>query len=148
MTTTKKIIAAAVLLGLVLFLIPMGIRYDKGVPGGGTEAVLRKIASDNSRTTLSQIEYVGVRGMEDMKEATVNYGGRELHIAVVSGLANARKVLKAIKSGEMHYDLVEVMEMKRSVLRQCGIQMEQPKPLQQISAFFHLQRVHRPSSSR
>ena len=91
-----------------------------GVTGGVTEAVLRKIASDNSRTTLSQIEYVGVRGMEDMKEATVNYGGRELHIAVVSGLANARKVLKAIKSGEMHYDLVEVMACRGGCISGAG----------------------------
>ena len=91
-----------------------------GVTGGVTEAVLRKIASDNSRTTLSQIEYVGVRGMEDMKEATVNYGGRDLHIAVVSGLANARKVLKAIKSGEMHYDLVEVMACRGGCISGAG----------------------------
>ena len=39
MSNMKKIIAAAVLLGLVLFLIPMGIRYDKGVPGGGTRSI-------------------------------------------------------------------------------------------------------------
>ena len=35
MSNTKKIIAAAVLVGLVLFLIPMGIRHDRGVTGGG-----------------------------------------------------------------------------------------------------------------
>ncbi len=35
MSNSKKIIAAAVLLGLVLFLIPMGIRHDGGFSGGG-----------------------------------------------------------------------------------------------------------------
>ena len=39
MSNTKKIIAAAVLLGLVLFLIPMGIRFDKGLPEGDTRSV-------------------------------------------------------------------------------------------------------------
>ena len=80
-----------------------------GVTGGVTEAVLRKIAADNSRTTLAQISYTGVRGMDAVKEATVPYGGRELKIAVVSGLGNASRLLEKIKSGEAQYDLVEVM---------------------------------------
>ena len=80
-----------------------------GVTGGVTEAVLRKIANDNSRTTLNQISYTGVRGMEDVKEAHITYEGKELNIAVVSGLANADKVLEQMEKGEKHYDLVEVM---------------------------------------
>jgi len=80
-----------------------------GVTGGVTEAVLRKIAADNSRTTLAQISYTGVRGMDAVKEATVPYGGRELKIAVVSGLGNASRLLEKIKSGQAQYDLVEVM---------------------------------------
>ncbi|MCQ2504532.1 MAG: [FeFe] hydrogenase, group A [Saccharofermentans sp.] len=80
-----------------------------GVTGGVTEAVLRKISSDNSRTTMNALAYVGVRGMEGVKEATVMHGDREVKIAVCSGLANAEKLLNKIKSGEAHYDLVEVM---------------------------------------
>ena len=80
-----------------------------GVTGGVTEAVLRKIAADNSRTTLAQISYTGVRGMDAVKEAAVPYGGRELKIAVVSGLGNASRLMEKIRSGEAHYDLVEVM---------------------------------------
>ena len=80
-----------------------------GVTGGVTEAVLRKIASDNTRGTLQAISFLGVRGLKDVKEATVNYGGNDYHIAVVSGLANADRLMEQIKSGEKHYDLVEVM---------------------------------------
>ncbi|MBQ8953363.1 MAG: (2Fe-2S)-binding protein [Clostridia bacterium] len=80
-----------------------------GVTGGVTEAVLRKIAADNSRTTLAQIGYTGVRGMEAVKEAEIPFEGKELKIAVVSGLGNAEAVLEKIASGETHYDLVEVM---------------------------------------
>lgn len=80
-----------------------------GVTGGVTEAVLRKISTDNSRTTLEGISYSGVRGMDGVKEATVMHGEREVHIAVVSGLANASRLLEKIKSGEANYDLVEVM---------------------------------------
>ncbi len=80
-----------------------------GVTGGVTEAVLRKIAADNSRTTLAQISYIGVRGMKSVKEAAIPYEGRELKIAVVSGLGNASKLLEKIQSREAEYDLVEVM---------------------------------------
>jgi len=80
-----------------------------GVSGGVTEAVLRKIAADNSRTTLAQISYTGVRGMDSVKEASIPYEGRELKIAVVSGLSNAAKLMDKLSAGEAHYDLVEVM---------------------------------------
>ena len=80
-----------------------------GVTGGVTEAVLRKISTDNSRTTLAQITYTGVRGMDSVKEADIPFGDRILKIAVVSGLGNAETILNRIKSGEAHYDLVEVM---------------------------------------
>ena len=80
-----------------------------GVTGGVTEAVLRKIANDNSRTTLAALSYTGVRGLEGVKEASLMHGDREVKIAVVSGLANAAELIKQIKSGEKEYDLVEVM---------------------------------------
>lgn len=80
-----------------------------GLSGGVTEAVLRRISSDKSRTGLYTISYVGVRGMEGVKEATVKYGERDVHIAVVSGLKNAKDLIARIRSGEKHYDFVEVM---------------------------------------
>jgi NADH-quinone oxidoreductase subunit G len=79
-----------------------------GVTGGVTEAVLRRISSDKSSTALRTIAYQGVRGMAGVKEATVMYGGRELRIAVVSGLKNAAALICRIKEGE-HYDFAEVM---------------------------------------
>jgi len=91
-----------------------------GVTGGVTEAVLRKIASDGTRTSLEQIKYTGVRGMEHVKEATVPYGERELHIAVVSGLGNAQKVIEAIKEGRAKYDLVEIMACRGGCISGAG----------------------------
>ena len=91
-----------------------------GVTGGVTEAVLRKVADDNSRTTLAQIEYTGVRGLDDVKEAYITYGGRRLHIAVVSGLSNAVKIIEGIKSGEMQFDLVEVMACRGGCIGGAG----------------------------
>lgn len=80
-----------------------------GVTGGVTEAVLRRVSTDDSRTTLAQISYSGVRGMESVKETSVVYGDKTLNIAIVSGLGNAEKLIEKIQGGEAHYDLIEVM---------------------------------------
>jgi len=80
-----------------------------GVTGGVTEAVLRRLVSGQRREDMDAIKASGVRGMEGIKEFSVNYEGRELHIAVCSGLANADELIRRIRSGEAQYDLVEVM---------------------------------------
>lgn len=79
-----------------------------GVTGGVTEAVLRRVYADKSRAALATIAYQGIRGMEGVKEAAIEYGDREIKVAVVSGLNNASNLIEKIKAGE-HYDLVEVM---------------------------------------
>lgn len=91
-----------------------------GVTGGVTEAVLRYVAGDNSKTTLMQIEYTGIRGLEAVKVAEIPYGDRKLKIAVTSGLANARKIIKGIQRGELHYDLVEVMACRGGCISGAG----------------------------
>lgn len=79
-----------------------------GVTGGVTEAVLRRVTNDKSRTALLSIANVGARGNEGIKEFKVPYGDKTLKIAVVSGLGNAERIIERIKAGE-HFDLVEVM---------------------------------------
>lgn len=79
-----------------------------GVTGGVTEAVLRRITCDKSRTGLMSIAYKGVRGMEGVKETSILFGNQEVKIAVVSGLRNASELIKKIKNGET-YHFVEVM---------------------------------------
>ena len=91
-----------------------------GVTGGVTEAVLRKIAADTSRTTLMQIEYTGVRGMDSVKEAEIPFGDKTLRIAVVSGLGNAEKLIEQIEEGAVSYDLVEVMACRGGCISGAG----------------------------
>jgi NADH-quinone oxidoreductase subunit G len=80
-----------------------------GVTGGVTEAVLRRLSPDHTKEALQTIAESGVRGSEGIKEFTVPYNGIDVKICVVSGLANARKVLERVKSGEAEYHLIEVM---------------------------------------
>ncbi|MGM9550359.1 MAG: [FeFe] hydrogenase, group A, partial [Faecousia sp.] len=93
--------------------MPFGIASGGGVifgaTGGVTEAVLRRLIEGHDPATLSAIAECGVRGDEGIKEFTVPYNGMDVKICVASGLANARKVLEAVKSGEKQYHFIEVM---------------------------------------
>ena len=84
-----------------------------GVTGGVTEAVLRRLATDHNSATLNAIAACGIRGEEGIKEATIPYNGMDVNICVVSGLANARKVMEQVRSGEKQYHLIEVMACRR-----------------------------------
>lgn len=79
-----------------------------GVTGGVTEAVLRRVASSKTRSELLAVAATGQRGLEDIKEFDLPCGETTLHIAVVSGLNNAEKVIQRMKNGE-HFDFIEVM---------------------------------------
>ena len=93
--------------------MPFGIGSVGGVifgaTGGVTEAVLRRLATDHNTATLNAIADCGVRGDEGIREFTVPYNGIDVKICVASGLANARAVLEAVKSGEKEYHFIEVM---------------------------------------
>ncbi len=93
--------------------MPFGLGSGAGVifgaTGGVAEAVIRRCAAEKSTNTLREIEFCGVRGMNSTKEATVTVGDKDLKIGVVHGLKNAQELLQKMESGEVHYDLVEVM---------------------------------------
>lgn len=80
-----------------------------GATGGVMEAAIRTVADILTGEDLQEIEYTDVRGIQGIKEATVTVAGKELHVAVASGTGNAEKLLNAVKSGEKHYDFIEIM---------------------------------------
>ena len=95
-----------------------------GVTGGVTEAVIRRIVNSDKAADLENISRLGIRGESGFKEATITIGDREVKIAVVSGLRNAGNLLDKVKSGEAHYDFVEVMACSRGCIGGGG----QPAP--------------------
>lgn len=82
-----------------------------GATGGVMEAALRTAYETITGETLndSNIDFEDVRGTKGIKEATYQIAGNEVKVAVASGLANAKKVLEMVKSGEKHYDFIEIM---------------------------------------
>ncbi|WP_458863372.1 [FeFe] hydrogenase, group A [Acidaminobacterium chupaoyuni] len=91
------------------FGVSTGAGVIFGVTGGVTEAVIRRLCDDKSVSSLRTIAFNGVRGMEGVKETTVEVGGVPVHIAIVSGLGNAKALLEKLKNGECDYQFVEVM---------------------------------------
>ena len=96
-----------------------------GVTGGVTEAVLRRLKNNSSSEVLDAISFTGIRGVDGIKEASVDLNGREVKIAVVNGLHCAKELLDQMKDGEVHYDFVEVMACKRGCIAGGG----QPVPI-------------------
>ena len=92
---------------------PLGLSSGAGVifgaSGGVTEAVLRYAAAVRSEPLQQAITFEQVRGLEGLREAEVEIDGVTLRAAIVHGLGRAREVLEGIKSGEMSYDVVEIM---------------------------------------
>jgi len=80
-----------------------------GATGGVMEAALRTAAIKLLGVELPDVELKEVRGIEGIKEATYNLAGNEIKVAVASGLANAKALLDAVKSGEKRYDFIEIM---------------------------------------
>ena len=56
-------------------------------------------------------EFKSVRENPGVKEAEFTFGDTNLRIAIVHGLANARKVMDDIKNRKNEYHFVEVMAM-------------------------------------
>ena len=102
------------------FGIGSGAGVIFGVTGGVTEAVLRRLADGHDSATLDAIAKCGIRGEEGIKETVVPYNGIDVKICVVSGLANARKVMEQVQSGEKEYHLIEVMACRRGCIMGGG----------------------------
>lgn len=80
-----------------------------GATGGVIEAALRTAYEWLTNESLDNVEFHALRGIEGTKEASININGEEIKIGVTHGLANARKLLEKIRSGEAHYHAIEIM---------------------------------------
>ena len=80
-----------------------------GATGGVMEAALRTAAEWITGKKIKALDFKEVRGTTGIKEASYKLGKLEVKVAVASGLANARKLLEMVRSGEKDYTFIEVM---------------------------------------
>lgn len=95
-----------------------------GNTGGVTEAIVRSLNGMLSQKDKKILEYKMVRGLENIKEATISVGDKSISVAVVIGLRNVPKIIEEIKQNPNKYQFVEVMACEGGCIGGAG----QPKP--------------------
>ena len=81
-----------------------------GSTGGVMEAALRSAHYLVTGSNPDPDSFKEVRGFDGAwRDAEFEIGSARLKVAVASGLGNTRKLLEAIRSGEVKYDFVEIM---------------------------------------
>lgn len=80
-----------------------------GATGGVMEAALRTAAETILGTKLEKLDFEDVRGTEPIKRASYKLGDLTVRVAVTSGTANAKKLLRAVQDGTEQVDFIEVM---------------------------------------
>ena len=80
-----------------------------GATGGVMEAALRTAYETITGETLEDVNFTAVRGIEGIKEATVQVGDLPVSVAVANSTGAASKLLDMVRSGEKNYTFIEVM---------------------------------------
>ncbi len=90
------------------FGAPSGAGVIYGASGGVMESALRT-AMSILRCRPKKIAFKRIRGQQGIKTAKVKIGSKEIKIAAVNGIDNAKKILEDLKQNPRAYDCVEVM---------------------------------------
>ena len=80
-----------------------------GVTGGVMEAALRTAYWQLTGSNPPADAFQEIRGQKPWREASFTIGEITVRLAVASGLGSARQLMDALRSGQVHYDFVEVM---------------------------------------
>jgi NADP-reducing hydrogenase subunit HndD len=118
--TTRELVWMAKCLGVDFANLPDG-HFDSplgtssggadifGATGGVMEAALRTAYEKIAGEPCPKVDFLEVRGVTGVKEATLDIKGRKVSIAVSNGLGNAKAVLDKVLSGEKTYHMIEIM---------------------------------------
>lgn len=92
---------------------PLGESSGAGVifgnTGGVIEAAVRTAYEIYTGKKLSRLDFSELRGMEGVRQATIDFDGFPLSIGIAHGLGNARKLLDEVKAGRSKFHAIEVM---------------------------------------
>jgi len=95
------------------FDLPLGESTGAGVifgaTGGVIEAAIRTAYELFTKKKLDSVDFKALRGMEGIREATIDFNGLPIKIGIAHGLGRARKLLEDIRSGKSQYHAIEIM---------------------------------------
>ena len=92
---------------------PIGVGSGAGVifgtTGGVMEAALRTASESILGKPFEKTDFEEVRGAAGIKKAAYKLGDIEVKVAVASGTGHAKKLLNAVKNGELDVQFIEIM---------------------------------------
>ncbi|HAM99640.1 MAG TPA: NADH:ubiquinone oxidoreductase [Marinilabiliales bacterium] len=80
-----------------------------GTTGGVIEAAVRTAYEIQTKKKLEKVDFEELRGLEGVREATIDFNGLPIRIGIAHGLGNARKLLEDIKAGKSYFHAIEIM---------------------------------------
>ena len=80
-----------------------------GATGGVLEAALRTAYHDITKEEAPSLDFKVVRGMDGIKEASLEIAGHTVNVAAASSLGNARKLMDELREGNSKYHVIEIM---------------------------------------
>ena len=80
-----------------------------GTTGGVMEAALRTAYFVLTGKEHEEVKFEAVRGMDGLKEASLNINGADIKVAIASGMKNAKVLLDQIREGNSPYTFIEIM---------------------------------------
>ena len=80
-----------------------------GVTGGVMEAALRTVYVKLTNKELDDVNFMAVRGVEGVKEATIDINGTPVRVAVAHSMSLAKPILDEIRAGTSPYAFIEIM---------------------------------------
>ncbi|MBP5301500.1 MAG: iron hydrogenase small subunit [Bacilli bacterium] len=80
-----------------------------GVSGGVMEAALRTAYFKLVKKEADILFFKDVRGLQCVREATINIGEKDIKVAVVSGIKNAVPLLQDVRNKKSPYTFIEIM---------------------------------------
>jgi NADP-reducing hydrogenase subunit HndD len=80
-----------------------------GVTGGVIEAATRTAYELHTGKELQKVNFKELRGLDGIREATIDFDGLPIKIGIAHGLGNARKLLEDVRAGKSEFHAIEIM---------------------------------------
>jgi len=80
-----------------------------GTTGGVIEAACRTAYELYTGKKLQKVDFTELRGLENVRHATIDFDGLPINIGIAHGLGNARKLLEDIRDGKSQFHAIEIM---------------------------------------
>ncbi len=80
-----------------------------GNTGGVIEAAVRTAYEIQTGKKLERLDFTELRGLDGVRQATIDFNGLPVRIGIAHGLGNARKLLDDVKAGRSEFHAIEIM---------------------------------------